>query len=199
MLSHTFETASGDCKFAHLSHLKTILLIAIPAPRINIMNSVVRPRRRISCLTGRGGDPAASGVSSWHRPSASRSELDSSWFTLLDAAMLTWHSLPAAPKEGKWVTCQFCIQMQSKEWHAKRAKLLFFLINLTSSHSFFLPFNLDTCSCHCLFIDNLDSCFFFNAQNNKSMWSRNKLPFQVFLTLKRAVAESHNYLFFKCE
>lgn len=114
MLSRTFETAGGYCSFAHLSHLRTILLITIPAPRINIMNSIIRPRRSTSCLTDRGGDSAASGFSFRHRLSASRSELNSSWFTLLDAAMLTWDSLPAAAKEGKWVTCHLCVQMQSK-------------------------------------------------------------------------------------
>lgn len=89
MLSRTFETAFGYCKFAHLSHLRTILLRTIPTPRISIMNSIIRPRRSTSCLTDRGGDSAASGVSSWHRLSVSRSELNSSWFMLLDAAMLT--------------------------------------------------------------------------------------------------------------
>lgn len=114
MLSRTFETASRCCKLAHLSHLRTILLITIPAPRINIMKSIVRPRRSTSCLIDRGGDSAASGISSQRWLSASRSELNSSWFMLLDAAMLTWDSLPAAAKEGKWITCQFCVQMQSK-------------------------------------------------------------------------------------
>lgn len=125
MLSRTFETACGYCKFAHLSNLRTILLITIPAPRINIMNSIVRPRRSTSCLIDRGGDSAASGVSSRHLLSASTSELNSSWFVLLDAAMLTWDSLPAAAKEGKWITCQFCVQVQSKERHAKRPKNFF--------------------------------------------------------------------------
>lgn len=186
MLSCTFETASCCCKLAHLSHLRTILLITIPAPRINIMNSIVRPRRSTSCLTDKGGDSAASSISSRRRLSVSGSELNSSWFMLLDAAILSWDSLPAAAKEGN--------EPVVSSGHKCRANNDFFKkkIHLTSSHSFFPPFNLDSCSRHCLFIDNLDSCFFY-AQNNKSMWSRNKLVFQVFPTLKGAVAESHNY------
>ena len=89
----------------HLSSLRSILLLSIPAARMSTMSSAVRPRRSSSCLTDRGRGPAASAVSSRPDRIICRSESHPSLLRMLDEMMWTWVSLWPSNQREESVLC----------------------------------------------------------------------------------------------
>lgn len=151
---------TADYNVSHLSILRSILFMRIPAPRMSTMNSTVRPRRNTSCLTSRGRGSAASAVSSRPGPSTCRSDFHSSWLRLLDETMSTWDSLRAVIRGGRMGSLVYTVHRHAcsrRACNEKRNWSKHLFTPLTIAYNFFFC-NLDSCSHHCLFIHNYDSC-----------------------------------------
>lgn len=146
----------------HLSSLRSILLLSIPAARMSTMSSAVRPRRSSSCLTDRGRGPAASAVSSRPVWSICRSEFQPSLLRMLDEMMWTWASLWPSNQRGE--RNQFCAQ-ENMQWNGKVKRLF---TRLLQWRRFFLLCDLDSCSHHSLNMNSYDSCLQMNIKCNTS-------------------------------